>query len=42
LIVVCETPRLPSLIRHSFDDVVLPPWASASDDADSHRSDARR
>jgi hypothetical protein len=26
----------------SLDDVVLPPWASASDDADSRRADARR
>ena len=42
LIVVCETPRLPFLIRHLSNDVVLPPWASASDDADSHRSDAKR
>jgi hypothetical protein len=36
LIVVCETPRLPSLVCHYLDDVVLPPWASASDDADTH------
>jgi hypothetical protein len=32
----------PTSFVTSFDDVVLPPWASASDDADSRRADARR
>jgi hypothetical protein len=33
---------LPPSFVTSFDDVVLPPWASASDDADSRRAEARR
>ena len=42
LIVVCGNPRPPSLFVTLFNDVVLAPWALASDNASSHQANARR